>query len=348
VARLSSVRGSLAVAGAAVLVVACGGGGGGGDDGGADGIGTINVYSPETPDMVEEMAEAFEEEVGGEVNVVSGGTNVIVNRLLAERDRPQADLWYGGGGFLPFEAMKAEGILEPYTPEPAADWDTFDGDIQLRDDEWHWTGVELFLLGLAYNTDMVDEDELPAAWADLADEQWADEIQFPNPAASGTATLMVLSQLMDQGEEQGWDYFDQLVSNAVAIPDSGAGPSQAVAQGEASLGVAFEFMAYQLEDRGESVDFHVFEETPVLVNPVAKIANGPNPEGADAFIDWMLSTEGQQVRADWHFLTLDDEVDNQIPLTIDDARDYAMELDVDWVQDNFDRVRDEWQQRYGG
>ena len=52
---------------------------------------------------------------------------------------------------------------------------------------------------------------------------------MPNPAASGTATLLVLSQLMDKGEESGWAYFDALVENVSSFPDSGGAPAQAAA-----------------------------------------------------------------------------------------------------------------------
>jgi iron(III) transport system substrate-binding protein len=346
----SRLRPVLCLTGLSLVIAACGGGNGD-EEAAADGdVGTINFYSPESPDMTEAMAQAFQEQVGGTVNVISGGTNVIVNRLLAEQDNPQGDLWYGGGGWMPFEAVIDDGILEPYTPGPAEDWEMFDGELQLHHEDWYWTGVDGFVLGLSYNTDLVDEADLPATWEELADERWEGEIQLPNPAASGTATLFVLSQMLNLGEDQAWEYFDAVVSNANAIPDSGSAPTQAVAQGEAQLGVAFEFMAYQQQARGESVDFHIPETTPVLVNPVALIADGPNPEGAKQFIDWMLGPEGQQVRADYQMLLLDEAegVEQQIPLTIEDIVPHAMELDVDWVQENFDQVRNDWQNRYAG
>ncbi|WP_166348315.1 extracellular solute-binding protein [Phytoactinopolyspora limicola] len=330
------------VASAALTLTACGGSG---DDGG---IGTINFYSPETADMTEEIAAAFEDQVGGKVTVTSGGTNEIVNQMLAEQDNPRGDVWYGGGGFMPFEFAKENGLLEAYTPDVVADLDLFDGPIQMRDDEWYWIGADIFVLGLAYNTELVSEDELPETWAELADERWRDEIQLPNPAASGTATLFVLSQVMLQGEDAAWEYFDRVVENASAIPDSGAGPTQAVAQGEASLGVAFEFMPYQLqEQQGAPVEFHVPADTPVLVNPITLIADGPNPEGGQRFIEWFLSPEGQQIRADWHYLVANDEVDMRIPLSVADVIDHAMDLDIDWVSDNYDATRQQWADRYG-
>jgi iron(III) transport system substrate-binding protein len=328
-----------AACGAVVLVsTACGG---------FDDRDVIRFYSPETPDMTQEMADAFMEDHDYVVEVTYSGTNELVNQMVAESGNPQGDVWYGGGGWMPFENALARGIIEPYTPSTVEDMDAMQGEIALRHGDWGWTGAELFVLGLAYNPDEIDEDELPSTWADLADDRWAGELQFPNPAASGTATLLVLSQLMAMGEEEGWAYLETLADHATAIPDSGGAPTEAVTTGEANIAVGYDFMAYQHKDRGESVEFHIPEETPVLVNPVARITDGPNPEGAQVFIDWMLSAEGQQIRADWFHIPLDENVESRTPITLDQVDERAQELDVDWVVDNYDDARDEWNERIG-
>ncbi|EZH67437.1 ABC transporter substrate-binding protein [Bacillaceae bacterium JMAK1] len=311
-----------------------------------DDVGTITLYSPETPDMSAELAEAFEEEYGGTVNVEYAGTNVLVNQMLAEQDNPQADVWYGGGGFMPFESAVEMGILEAFQPEAASDWEVYENDIKMRHEDWMYTGIELFALGFSYNPELVSEDELPQTWDDLLDPRWEGEIQMPNPAASGTATLLVLSQLLAKGEEEGWEYFDQLVQQMSAMPDSGLAPTQAAASGEASIGIGFDFMAYQMKERGESIDFHVPESTPVLVNPATLIANGPNPEGGQKFIEFLLSEKGQQIKADWGHIPLHPDVESQTPLNAEALKDHAMELDVDWIIENYDDARNEWQQRY--
>ncbi|PYZ95999.1 ABC transporter substrate-binding protein [Alteribacter lacisalsi] len=329
-----------------MVLAACGGGddqdaaGDGGD------IGRISIYSPETPDMTREMAEKFEEIHGGQVDVNYAGTNVLVNQMIAEMDNPQADLWYGGGGILPFESAIEHGFIESYTPELAEDWDVVQDDIKVRHEDWKWVGVEVFALGLIYNTDLVDEDELPQTWDELLDPRWEDELQMPNPAASGTATLFVISQLQDKGEEEGWDYLDSLVGQMNSMPDSGGAPAQAAASGEASMGIGFDFMAYQMKDRGESVDFHIPDNTPILVNPVALIKDGPNPEGAQKFVDFMLSEEGQQIKADWFHIPMHPDVEGKSELTMEDLNEVAQDLDIDWVVENYDEIRQSWRDRY--
>ncbi|MCM3617886.1 extracellular solute-binding protein [Sutcliffiella horikoshii] len=325
-----------------VGLVACGS-----DTSSSDGsVGEVTLYSPETPDMTRELAEAFEEATGGKVNVQYAGTNILVNQMIAEMDNPQGDLWYGGGGILPFESAIKHGFIESYTPDAAKDWEVYENGIKVRHEDWNWVGLEVFVLGLIYNTDLVDEADLPETWDDLLDSKWEKELQIPNPAASGTATLLVLSQLMEKGEEEGWEYFEKLVQQTNAMPDSGGAPANAVASGEASIGVGFDFMAYQMKDRGESVDFHIPKNTPILVNPVSIVKDGPNPEGAKQFVDFMLSKEGQQIKADWFHIPMHPEVEGKSPLTLEGLKDNAMELDIDWVVENYDRVRNEWREKF--
>lgn len=95
-----------------ISLVGCAGDTGAGA-GGAEG--KITLYSPETPDMSKEIGQAYEKaNPGSKVDVQYGGTNVIVNRLIAEKDRPMGDLWYGGGDFYLLKQPKEKG-LSPLT-----------------------------------------------------------------------------------------------------------------------------------------------------------------------------------------------------------------------------------------
>lgn len=318
------------------------------DAGGKDGkTGKIVLYSPETPDMSKELAQAFEKAFSGsKVDDQYGGTSVIVNKLIAEKSSPKADVWYGGGGIFPFESAKSKDIITSYTPEYAKEWKVVQNGIKMRDDDWDWVGVNVFVLGFIYNTDLVKKEDAPKTWDDLLDPKWKGKVQMPNPAASGTATLTVLSQLMKRGDDEGWEYFEKLVEQTNAIPDSGLAPSQAVAKGEAEVAIAFDFMAYEMQGRGESVDFVVPDETPILVNPATLVKDGPNPEGGKQLIDYLLSKEGQELFAKWYMIPIRDDVESKTPLNLEKVLPHAQDLDYDWVVKNYDRIREEWQEKF--
>jgi len=315
------------------------------EGGGDEGVGSITLYSPETPDLSKDLARKFEEVHGGEVNVHYAGTNVLVNQMMAEKDNPQADVWYGGGGILPFEAAVDKDIITSYIPESAEDWEVVEDGIKMKHQDGYYVGTEMFVLGFSYNTDLVSEEEAPKTWDDLLDPKWEGKIQFPNPAASGTATLMVLSYMMQNGEEEGWEYFQKLADQANSIPDSGSGPTKGAALGEAHVAVGFDFMTYEHKNNGESVDFIVPEKTPILVNPATLVKDGPNPEGGKKFMDFMLSEDAQEILAEWYHIPINPDVESQTPLSVDNLKENAVDLDIDWVNENYDRIRDEWKSK---
>ena len=315
------------------------------DSSGGDSGDSITLYSPETPDLSKELAEKYEEIHGEKVNVDYAGTNVLVNQMMAEKENPKGDVWYGGGGLLPFESAVDKDIITQYVPEDAEDWEVTENGIKMKHEDDYYTGVEYFVLGFAYNTELVSEEEAPETWDDLLDPKWEGEIQFPNPAASGTSTLMVLSYMMQNGEDEGWEYFQKLSDQANSIPDSGSGPTKGAAMGEAKIAIGFDFMAYEHQANGEDIDFVVPENTPVLVNPMTLIKDGPNPEGGKKFMDFMLTEEAQEILASWYHIPINQDVESETSLSLDKVKDNAVDLDIDWVNDNYDRIRDEWKEK---
>lgn len=314
-----------------------------GGDGGSNK--PITLYSPETPDLTKELAQKFEELYGQKVNVDYAGTNVLVNKMMAEKGNPQADVWYGGGGILPFESAVDKDIITTYIPKSAEDWEVVEDGIKMKHQDGYYVGAEMFVLGFAYNTELVSKEEAPKNWEDLLDPKWKGKLQFPNPAASGTATLMVLSYMMEHGEEAGWEYFQKLADQANAVPDSGSGPTKSVAMGEAHIAIGFDFMAYEHQANGETVDFVVPEKTPILVNPMTLVKDGPNPEGGKKFMDFMLEKEAQQILANWYHIPINPDVESKTPLSVESIKEHAVDLDIDFVNENYDRIRNEWKNK---
>ena len=105
-------------------------------------------------------------------------------------------------------------------------------------------------------------------------------------------------------------------------------------------------MAYEMKAKGEKVDFIVPDKTPVIVNPVSLVQDGPNSDGGKALIDYLLSQEGQQTLANWYHIPISPDVESKTPLTLEKVIPHSQELDVDWVVENYDRVRNEWRQKF--
>jgi iron(III) transport system substrate-binding protein len=91
-------------------------------------------------------------------------------------------------------------------------------------------------------------------------------------------------------------YYGKLAQNgAVALRGNGA-VLNAVAGGQKMYGIIVEFMALNAKAKGSPVDF-VFpaEGVSIVTEPTAIIRSTKNPQAAKAFVDFLLSKEGQEL-----------------------------------------------------
>src|SRR5207249_10947402 len=98
----------------------------------------VVVYTSVDDEFVRPVAERFQQETGIQVNLVPDTEETkstgLVNRLIAEKARPQADVFWSGD---PVRAalLKAKGVSAPYHSSQA------EGLPKLYSDpEGHWTG----------------------------------------------------------------------------------------------------------------------------------------------------------------------------------------------------------------
>ena len=117
---------------------------------------------------------------------------------------------------------------------------------------------------------------------------------MPSPLYSGAAAIMLST--MTARADLGWKLFEGLKANeAVAVRGNGA-VLRSVATGEKAYGVLVDFMAYNAKKQGSPIDF-VFpkEGAPAVTEPVAIVKTTKNEAAAKAFVDFILSDDGQKL-----------------------------------------------------
>jgi len=222
-----------------------------------------------------------------EVEVFRSGTSEVMAKLAAE---------FSGGGSkadvllladaASMESLKKEGRLLAYPDAKVAglDSDTYDADRT-------YFGSKLITTGIAVNTSAKSR---PTSWADLVRPEYKGQIAMPSPLYSGAAAIMLGT--MTTRPDLGWAYFEKLkAADAVAVRGNGA-VLTAVANGEKSYGVLVDFMAFNAKAKGSPIDF-IFpvEGTPAVTEPVAILKTTQNAPAARAFVDFILSDEGQKL-----------------------------------------------------
>lgn len=215
----------------------------------------------------------------------------LANRLLAEKGRPQADVFWSNE---PVRALvlKARGVLAPYRSAAAEGIaPTF------KDPEGYWTGFSARMRVIVYNTMKVSADEAPRSVFDLADPRWRGQVAIADPRF-GSTSFHVAALYTEVGDVRADDFFRKLKANDVKIVDGNSVVRDMVARGDVAVGltdtddvnVALEAkqpVAMVLPDRdGIGV--------PVMPNMVSLIAGAPHPEEGKRLIDYLLSPEVEQ------------------------------------------------------
>jgi len=226
---------------------------------------------------------------GVDVEVFRSGTTEVMGKLAAEfsAGQPKADVLLIADA-ASMEALKRDGRLLAYPNANVSGLapGSFDADKT-------YFGSKLITTGIAVNTSAKNR---PKSWADLEKPDYKGQIAMPSPLYSGAAAIMLGT--MVARPDLGWTYFEKLkADDAVAVRGNGAVVT-AVANGEKAYGVLVDFMAFNAKAKGSPIDF-IFpaEGLPAVTEPVAILKTTHNAVAARAFVDFILSDEGQKVAA---------------------------------------------------
>ena len=250
----------------------------------------VVVYTSLDQVFSQPVLEDFERETGIAVRAVydveAAKTTGLVNRLIAETSRPQADVFWNSevGRTL---VLKAKGVLAPY-PSPAAEGIP----ASFKDPEHNWTGFAARSRVFIYNTQQLSAQEVPQSILDLAAPRWKGKIALAYPLF-GTAATHVAALYAALGAERAETFLRDLVANDVVIVDGNAAVRDAVARGEIPLGLTDTDDVNVALQRGQPVAMTFPDATGMgtllIPNTVALIRGAPHPEEGKKLIDYLLS-----------------------------------------------------------
>lgn len=113
------------------------------------------VYTSHKEEVYWPIVREFEDRTGIWVEVVAGGTNELLDRLVQEREAPRADVMFGGG----VDSLTA--YADCFNPYFCRDWEELDP--SMRADDGLWTPFSALPVVLIYNTKLVPGRFPPAA-----------------------------------------------------------------------------------------------------------------------------------------------------------------------------------------
>lgn len=255
--------------------------------------GELNVYSIIHDEETAALCNLFTKKTGIKVNYLRATTGELVNRVIAEKDDPKADVLLGGGSAYHIQAAKA-GALDVYVPKIAGKLPSY-----AKSADGTWTGFCVLSLGIGINAKRFAEKfpgvEYPKTWDELANPIFKGEVVMTNPASSSTAYLFLQNQLQRLGWENGWDYLEKLSQLVGQFPDSGSAPPKLIGTGEYALGVAYLHALVKYKAQGFDIVTVSPPKTAGDVDCIAVLKNAKNPENAKKFVDFILDKDAQEL-----------------------------------------------------
>lgn len=264
----------------------------------------VTIYVSADDYVARPLLAEFETQSGLEVvaryDTEATKTTGLVNRIRDEASRPRADVLWSSEPFM-MAQLAEEGLLAPPPADRLADWPE-----AWRDPDRRWHAFSGRARVIVYAPERVPRDRVPRTWMDLTRPWWKDRIVMADPRFGTTrGHLSAMKRNWDREVMPGYyeAFLEGLAENGIRLlPGGNAAVVEAVASGEADVGLTDTDDVWVAQDRGFEVELvyprHAPDQAPgggtlVVPNTAAIVKGGPNPDGAVRLLEFLLSKQAE-------------------------------------------------------
>ena len=247
---------------------------------------TVVLYTSLAPSESGPLGQAFEKKTGIKVEIWRALSEKVVQRALTEHQakRYAVDVIETNGPEM--EMLAREKLfIELKSPHLA---DIPPAAIP-KHRQWIPDRVNFFVV--AYNTNKVQRGDLPKTYEGFLDARWKGRIGIEATDAEWMASLV-----KKWGEKQGMDYFRRLADMKPDVRKGHVLLAELIAAGEIPVGLTvYNANAESLKRRGAPIDWVPVQPVVARAQGIGIARNAPNAKAAAAFVDFVLSQEGQEL-----------------------------------------------------
>ena len=260
--------------------------------------GELVVYSGRSTSLVDPIIQQFAEVTGIDVKVKYATTSQLAATLLEEGRNSPADVFFAQdpGGLAAVEEMLA--VLPDSILDQVPDW--------AHSPQGRWVGISGRARTVVYNTDRLTEADLPDDMLGFTDPKWKGRIGWAPTNASFQTMVTAMRAVWGENKTRMW--LQGIQANEPAIYPKNTPQVAAAAAGEIDVGFVnhyylFRFLAEEGEDFAAR-NYHPRAGGPgsiIMVAGAGILTTAENRTNAERFLNFMLSTLGQQYFASQTF-----------------------------------------------
>jgi iron(III) transport system substrate-binding protein len=292
---------------------------------------SLLIYTPHGQDLLKDFVARYKQaHPESEVQFLDMGSRDVLERVRAERNRPQADLWWGAA-HTTFQTAAEENLLTAYRPSWADKVPATSRDAQDR-----WYGTYETPEVIVYNSEAVRPEDAPKDWDDVLDPKWRDKILIRNPNPSDTMRAifgaMIWRFYKDTGSpEKGYEWLRRLDANVHEYTADGTLLMQKIARREGLI-TLWDLPDARLfkEQKGLPVAYSIpAGGTPVITDGIAIIRGAPHEEEAKRFYEFVTRNESLiHAAREYYRIPVRSDIDrNQLPAWMNEP---FTRLPLDW------------------
>jgi iron(III) transport system substrate-binding protein len=235
-------------------------------------------------------------------SALSAGTPVAYGRIVEWAGRPQADLFWGGESAL-YDRLAAQGLLAPHGLPKAVTVAIPDRlgsgkPVSLKDPKGFWVGTLLESTGIAYHPRLLARLGVapPKDWDDLLDPRLKGQVVQAPPTRSSSSHAAYEVILQRDGDARGWEFLKRLAANTGLYAARSRDVPSVVAKGEFAVGFAVpSYFAFEERLAGFDIKYAVPRTAWITSGPAAILKGARHPNAARAFVEFLLSEQGQRI-----------------------------------------------------
>ncbi len=265
----------------------------------------VVIYADYSANVAQPFFNNFTKDTGIKVIPVYGAMGTLVGKLVASKSSPQADVLFGGAPSAYIGAAQ-QGVLQPYEPNALKNYPAYLSDTSLYASNWTWYSFTYNILGIVVNTNLINQSMYPTSWWNLTNPEYKGKIVIENPSTSTTTGLGFFSLIYQiyvqkYGMASGTTYFKQYVSALLNNTVAPIAPDDEHAEtivGEGTGGITIDWINGPVLYK----NLDGYPLIPIMVNqnilgPTAMgiVKGAPHMAAAEAFINWVLSQQGQSL-----------------------------------------------------